>query len=184
MAAENVVAQLFLDHAQVNGLNSDRTLNDLYSQFVLRPRNWLTLEEQLRYDILGGHLNLSFHQISISPNDRWSWGLGHLYLRAGTWGGGTWDENDFLTSTAFYRLNDNWGIRMQHNFNIKTGHLQQQYYSVYRDLRSFVLALTFRVQEDQAHSPDYTVALQFSLKAHPLRSIGNDVINPYHLVGE
>ena len=180
----NLMLDARLDHAQVNGLNSDRTLNDLYSQFVLRPRNWLTLEEQLRYDILGGHLNLSFHQISISPNDRWSWGLGHLYLRAGTWGGGTWEENDFLTSTAFYRLNDNWGMRMQHNFNIKTGKLQQQYYSVYRDLRSFVLALTFRVQEDQAHSADYTVALQFSLKAHPLRSVGNDVVNPYRLVGE
>ena len=180
----NLLLDCRLDHAQVNGLQGQNALNDLYSQLVLRPRKWLTLEEQLRYDILGGRLNLSFHQITIAPGDRWSWGLGHLYLRAGTWGGGTWDENDFLTSTAFYRFNDNWGMRMQHNFNLKTGKLQQQYYSVYRDLRSFVLALTFRVQQDQAHAPDYTVAAQFSLKALPLRHVGNDSVNPHGLVGE
>ena len=180
----NLMLDARLDHAQASGEAGQRALNDLYSQFALRPRTWLTLEEQLRYDILGGRLNLSFHQFTISPNDRWSWGLGHLYLRAGTWGGGTWEENDFLTSTAFYRLNDNWGLRMQHNFNLKTGKLQQQYYSAYRDLRSFVLALTFRVQEDEDHGADYTVAVQVSLKAMPLRGVGDDVVSPHSLVGE
>ena len=65
-------------------------LNDLYSEFSFRPRSWMTLEEMLRYDTEGGHLNMSFHQLTFTPNDRWSFGLGHLYLRGATWGGGPW----------------------------------------------------------------------------------------------
>ncbi|HEX7653951.1 MAG TPA: LPS assembly protein LptD, partial [Verrucomicrobiae bacterium] len=159
-------------------------LNDLYSQFAIRPRDWLTLEEQLRYDTERGHLNLSFHQVTFTPNDRWSWGVGHLYIHQGTWGLGTWDENSYLTSTAFFRVSDNWGLRAQHNFNVRDGRLQQQYYSVYRDLRSVTAALTFRVQDDVRNSPDYTVALQVSLKLQPNRKVGDDVVNPYRLVGE
>ena len=163
-------------------------LNDLYSQFAFHPRNWITLEEQLRYDTEGGHVNLSFHQLTFTPNDRWSWGIGHLYLRNGTWGGlptgAAWNENNFISSTAFLRVSDNWGLRAQHNFNVKTGRLQQQYYSIYRDLRSLTCALTFRVQQDLSSAPDYTVALQVSLKAIPAHHVGGDVVNPYRLVGE
>jgi hypothetical protein len=158
--------------------------NDLYSEFAIHPRSWISLEEQLRYDTEGGHLNLAFHQLTFSPNDRWSWGIGHLYLRGGAWGGGMWDENDFISSTAFLRLNDNWGLRAQHDFNIVTGRLQQQYYSVYRDLRIWTCALTFRVEDSVNNSTDYTVALQFSLKASPSKRVGSDAVSAYGLVGE
>src|SRR5450756_110452 len=159
-------------------------LNDLYSEFAFHPRSWLSLEEQLRYDTEAGHLNLSFHQLTFTPNDRWSWGLGHLYLRGATWSGGLWDENNFISSTAFLRLSDNWGLRAQHDFNIVTGRLQQQYYSVYRDLRVWTCALTFRVQDAVNSKPDYTVAIQISLKAMPAKHVGDDVVSPFGLVGE
>ncbi|HEV2696261.1 MAG TPA: hypothetical protein VG347_25475 [Verrucomicrobiae bacterium] len=159
-------------------------LNDLYSEFAFRPRTWLTLEEQLRYDTEGGHLNLSFHQLTFTPNDRWSWGIGHLYLRGAAWGGGLWDENNFISSTMFFRISDNWGLRAQHDFNIVTGRLQQQYYSLYRDMRVWTWALTFRVEDDINTQPDYTVAIQFSLKASPAKRVGGDAVSPFGLVGE
>jgi hypothetical protein len=160
------------------------TLNDLYSQLSFRPRTWLTLESQLRYDIDGGNLNLAFHQITFSPGNRWSWGLGHWYLRGGTWGDGTWQTTDYLTSTFFYRLNDNYSIRVQHNFDFTTGRLQSQYYTLYRDMRSWTAALTFRVQNDVGSSVDYALSFQLSLKASPSATVGQDAVSPYHLVGE
>lgn len=96
------------------------TFNDLYSALTFRPRSWLTLESQLRYDINDSHLNLSFHQLTFTPNERWSWGLGHWYLRSGFPGNGT-GGNNYITSTFFYRLNDNWGLRATHNFNAQNG---------------------------------------------------------------
>jgi LPS-assembly protein len=158
--------------------------NDLYSQLVLRPRSWLTLESQIRYDLEGGDLNLAFHQVTFAPNDRWSWGLGHWYLRDGSWGGGSWNGNNYITSTMFYRLNDNWGVRATHDYNAMNGRLQDQFYTLYRDMRSWTAALTFRVEDNVNSATDYTIAFEFSLKANPSTRVGDDVVNPYSLIGE
>jgi len=156
------------------------TFNDFYSDLSFRPRSWITLESQLRYDINAGELNLTFHQLTFTPNDRWSWGIGHWYLRNGFLDSGA----NFITSTMFYRLNDNWGLRATHDFDAQSGRLQGQYYTVYRDFRSWTGALTFRVQDNGIGPTDYTVAFTFSLKANPHYRLGDDTVEPDHLVGE
>ncbi|MEI7809538.1 MAG: hypothetical protein WCJ07_13755, partial [Verrucomicrobiota bacterium] len=160
------------------------SLNDLYSQFALKPRTWLTAESQLRYDLDRGNLNLAFHQLTFTPNNRWSWGIGHWYLRGGNWGNGYWNENNYINSTMFYRVNDNWGLRATHNYSAQTGRLQEQFYTIYRDLRSWTGALTFRVVDNVGGSQDFTIAFALSLKANPSTRVGEDVVNPYRLVGE
>jgi len=160
-----------------------KTFDDLYSALTFRPRTWLTLESQLRYDINDSHLNLAFHQLTFTPNERWSWGLGHWYLRSGFLGNGTGGDN-YITSTFFYRLNDNWGLRLDHGFDAQNGRLQEQFYSVYRDFRSWTGALTFRVIDNGTGPEDFTVAFSFSLKAKPKYHVGDDTVSPYHLVGE
>ena len=160
------------------------SLNDLYSQFSFRPRTWLEFESQVRYDIDGGNLNLAFHQLTFAPNNRWSWGLGHWYLRPGTWGNGTWQKTDYLTSTFFYRFSDNWGARVQHNFDATSGRLQSQFYTLYRDLRSWTASLTFHIENDLGQQVSYSVSYQLSLKASPSSSVGSDSVNPYQLLGE
>ena len=159
-------------------------LNDLYSSLTLRPRRWLTAESQLRYDLDRGDLNLAFHQLTFAPGDRWSWGIGHWYLRGGTWGDNTWTEDNFISSTLFYRVNDNWGLRATHNYNAANGRLQEQFYTIYRDLRSFTGALTFRVLNAPNQASDFTIAFSISLKASPSTRVGEDSVNPYHLVGQ
>jgi len=173
-------------NALQNGLTSagpQKTFNDLYSAIAFRPRSWLTLDSQVRYDINDGHLNLAFHQLTFTPNERWSWGLGHWYLRGGLLGNAVGGDN-FITSTYFYRLNDNWGFRATHDFNAQDGRLQDQFYSLYRDFRSWTGALTFRVVDNGTGPEDFTIAFSFSLKASPRAKLGDDAVNPYNLVGE
>ena len=162
--------------------SQQETFSDLYSDLTFKPRSWIVLDSQLRYAINGGHLNLAFHQLTFTPNERWSWGLGHWYLRSGF--DGFTQANNFITSTLFYRLNDNWGFRTQHDFNAENGRLQEQDYSIYRDLRSWTGALTFRVIDNGTGPTDFTVAFTFSLKAAPKTRVGGDTVQPYHLLGE
>jgi hypothetical protein len=157
-----------------------QTFNDLYSDFTFRPRGWITLESQLRYDINSSDLNMAFHQLTFTPNERWSWGIGHSYERSEFLGSGA----NYISSTMFFRLNDNWGVRTTHSFSAQTGILQQQFYTIYRDLRSWTGALTFRLTDNGSGSKDFTVAFSFSLKAHPHQRLGGDTVEPYHLVGE
>jgi len=84
----------------------------------------------------------------------------------------------------FFRLNDNWGFRTMHDFNAQNGRLQEQDYTVYRDLRSWTGALTFRVVDNGYGPTDFTVAFTFSLKAVPKTHVGGDSVQPYQLVGE
>ena len=161
------------------------TFADLYSDMTIRPRSWLTVESILRYDVEDGHLNLALHTITFQPNEIWSWSVGHFYLR---------DDfspsptalglgNNLFTSTIFYRMNENWGFRAAHRFDAADGRLEEQDYSIYRDLRSWTAALTFRLRQSSIGQDDYTVAFTFSLKAFPRFGLGTDTLRPYSLLG-
>jgi LPS-assembly protein len=157
------------------------SLNDLYSALSFRPRSWITFDSEIRYDLNGGNLNLAFHGVTFTPSDRWSWGLSHWYLRNGFISP---VENNFIASTLYYRLDDNWGLRAAHTFNAQTGQLQEQAYTVFRDMRSWTAALTFRAEAASGFPTDFTVAFSLSFKAMPSTRVGEDALSSYHLVGE
>ena len=162
-------------------MQPQKTFDDLYSDLIFKPRSWIAFESQLRYGINDNQLNLAFHQVTFTPNDRWSWSLGHWYLRPGFIDTG----DDVITSTLFYRLNENWGLRASHYFDAENGRLQEQDYSVYRDLRSWTAALTFRAINNGGGQPvDYGVAFSLSFKAAPRFGVGADAIHPYELLGQ
>jgi LPS-assembly protein len=161
-------------------LQPQKTFSDLYSDLSFKPRTWITFESQLRYDINDGLLNMTFNQIAFTPNDRWSWGVGYFYLNSSFQGTG---EN-YITSTFYYRFTDNWGFRTTQDFDASSGTLQDQFYTLYRDFRSWTGALTFRVENNSSGPKDYTVAFTFSLKANPKYHPGDDTAAPYHLVGQ
>ena len=87
-------------------------------------------------------MNFAFHQLTFTPNEKWSWGLGHWYIRSG-FDGFTQSADNSFTSTMYYRVNDNWGFRVGHYFNAENGPLQEQIYTIYRDMRSWTGALRF-----------------------------------------
>jgi hypothetical protein len=53
--------------------------------------------------------------------------------------------------------------------------MEEQDYTLYRDLRSWTAGLTFRVRESRTDSTDFTVAVTFSFKAVPRYDVGDDV---------
>ncbi len=183
----NILLDWRLDpNGRTNNLGApgpQKTFDDLYSKLLFRPRTWLTLESQLRQDINSDRLNLAFHEITFSPNERWSWGLGHWYLADGFPAVGGESQN-LVTSTFFFRVNDNYAARIADYFNAQDGRLQEQSYTLYRDLRSWTGGLTFRVINNINRPVDYTIAFSFSLKFNPRTKVGDDTVRPYRLVGE
>jgi LPS-assembly protein len=171
--------QLFMDwHLRPTG--NDTTFSDLFSSFELKPRSWLLFDSKTRYDIDTSRFNLAQDQLTFQPNNTWSWSPGHLYVRDSL-NFGT-NINSF-TSTFFYRLNENWGARMQHLIDAETGTLQEQDYTIYRDLRSWTAAVTFRALNNQTSGREYGVAVTFSLKAFPKYGVGQDSLNVSPLLG-
>ncbi len=159
----------------------DTTFSDVYSDLDLKPRSWLTMSSLIRYDIAETHWRQLYHTLTLEPTDVWTWTIGHRFLR---------DEptlyglgNNLIVTSFYYRLNENWAVRFLHEFEARDGQLQRQYYTLYRDLRSWTTALTFRIREQHDGATDFTVAVTFSLKAFPRYKLGRDRDHPDLLVG-
>ncbi len=161
------------------------TFSDLYSDLTLKPRTWLGLESLTRYDINSGQFRMSFTTVSIQTSDVWSWRIGHYYLRDDLRPSPTalGLGNNVVASTFYYKLNENWGFRMGHYFDARSGRLQEQSYTAYRDLRSWTAALSFLIRDNPTGPQDFTVAFTFSLKAYPRFGLGQDVGGPLSLLG-
>ncbi len=139
----------------------------------------------MRYDVPNGQVDVAFQNLSFRPNNVWSWGLGHLYSRndPSTSSTSLGQGQNSLTSTFFLRFNENWGFRMAHQYDIQQQWLQQQAYSIYRDLRSWTAAITVRYEDNRTSPNDLTVAFTFSIKAMPRYHVGGDAVNPAGLLG-
>jgi LPS-assembly protein len=161
------------------------TFADFYSDLALRPRSWLTLESLLRYDINDDFLRMSYTTITFQPSSVWGWRIGQYYLRDDLSGSPTalGVGNNAFTSSLYYRMNENWGLRLSHYFEAKTGRLLEQSYTVYRDMRSWTAALSFIVRDNTTGPQDYGVAFTFSLKAYPHFGVGNDSGGARSLLG-
>jgi len=166
--------------------HNQSTFADLYSDLSFKPRSWLTFESLNRYDIADNNWRMTFDTVTLQPNDVLALSLGYFYLRDDPSTGPTslGPGNNLINSSIYFRLNENWGFRTLHRFDARDGHMQEQSYTVYRDLRSWTAALSFRVRENTAGgSDDFSVAFTFSFKAFPRYSLGSDIAKPYLLLG-
>jgi LPS-assembly protein len=153
--------------------------SDLWSDFKISPRSWLTLQSQVRYDLDDGEVRMAFSSVTFRPNNTWNWRVGHFYLQDDFSGAPTaWGEgDDVLLSTLYFKLNENWGLRASHYLNLRESELQEQSYALYRDFRSWTGSLSFRAQERSNGETDYTVAFLFTIKALPRFDLGDDTID-------
>jgi lipopolysaccharide assembly outer membrane protein LptD (OstA) len=158
------------------------TFADLYSDLTIKPRSWLTVESLTRYDIEDGFLRMSVTTVTLHPRKSWSWTVGQVYLRDDLSASPTalGPGNNLFTSSFMFRLNENWGVKAVHWFEARTGTLQEQDYSLYRDMRSWTGALTLLVRNSPGVPQDLTVAFTFWLKAYPHSGRGPDTGQPYY----
>ncbi len=161
------------------------TFAPVNSDLVLRPRSWMTFESLTRYDIHDGQFLQALDTLTFQPNESWSWGLGNWYVRDDFRNVSTalGQGNSVFTSTLSFRLNENWGLRASHYLDARNGHLREQSYTIFRDLRSWTAALSFRVRDNITGPQDVTVAFTLSLKAFPRYGITTDSLSTYSLLG-
>ena len=88
--------------------------------------------------------------------------IGHRYLE----GNPFFLDSSLFTLGGYYRINDNWGVSFLELYEANTNIVEQQRYSVYRDLTSWVASLGAIVQNNGGVK-QYGVLLTFTLKAFP-----------------
>ena len=149
--------------------------------------------------------NETLHQVTLQPNNVWSASLSYRYLINNDPGLVDplvlqlqhSDTNPIpsqelevpghktIQASAHYRLSENWAARISERFEGRDGTFEEQQYTIYRDLRSWTAALSFRFSQNRnaGRKNDFTVALTFSLKAFPRFGLGSDSEHPQLLLG-
>ena len=155
--------------------------SDVYSDLDFKPRTWITFNSEMRYGVSESQLNEANHGVTVQPGEDWSVSLAHRY-RPTTPDLGL--GNNLIIGTLFYRMNENWGFRISEHYEARDGVLEYQYYTIYRDFRSWTGALTLRLRDNRDDGEDdYSVAFTISLKAFPKFGVGDDAVKPSKLVG-
>ena len=178
---DNLVSWALSEDWHVDPQHGEDDFGDLFSDVNFKPRSWITTESLTRWDVDDGKLNLALHSLTLQPNDRWSVALGHWYTRDG------FIENEdgrsLISSKVFYKFSENWCLRAEHYFETRDGRLEEQDYTIYRDLRSWTAAVTLRLRRNLGGPDDVAVAFTFSLKAAPHFSLGSDTVRAAPLLG-
>ena len=157
--------QLYTDWNLSKQESFETTFSDVYSRLSFQPTSWMGYGSILRFDVADGRLNEFDNVIRLTPNDVWSWTLANRYLRADPELGN--DTSNTYFSTIAYRMNENWSVRMSHQFEAEFSTMQAQYYTLARDFRSWVGAVTVQVLDNGPNGIDWTVGVAFQLKAAP-----------------
>ena len=176
--------ELFTDW-RLRPRDGQTTFSDIYSDMIFKPRTWLTFESENRFDVDRAEFSLARETLTLQPGTAWSWGITYYCLREDlrplptAWGIGS----DVISSVILCRLNENWGLRAFHYFDVHDGEMKEQAYTIYRDLRSWTAAVAFRLREDSNGKDDFGIVFTLSLKARPRVSVDSDALSPHSLFG-
>jgi LPS-assembly protein len=141
----------------------DRTqYSNLFNKLRFNPLPWASLVINSQIPAFDQGFTEINTNIVIQPISNLELSLGHRYLNNNPF----FENSSLFVVGGYYRLNDNWGIAVQEQYEANTGILEQQRYAVYRDLTSWVASLG-AVVRDNGGVKEYGLLLTFTLKAFP-----------------
>jgi LPS-assembly protein len=162
--------------------------SDLYSDLDLRPRSWITFNSSTAYDTADDRWREAIERVFIQPTTALSLSAGYYYLMNNdpvfqTYPGQNVPGHSLIDLSLYYRMNENWGMHVAERYEAQNGTMQEQIYSIYRDLRSWTAAMTFRVNQTVGQPTDFTVGVTLSLKAFPRYKLNMDADRPEQVLG-
>lgn len=136
--------------------------SNLFNRVSFTPVPWASFGISSQVPVFEKGFTEINTNVSIQPIRNLQVSFGHRYL----------NQNPFFNNSSlyvlggYYRFDDNWGIGMSQQYEGTTGVLEQQRYSIYRDLTSWVASVG-AVIRDNGGVKEYGVLLTFTLKALP-----------------
>ena len=141
----------------------DRTdYSNFFNNLRFTPLPWMSLSVNSQLPAFAKGFTEVDTTVSVQPIANLKLDVGHRYLN----GNPFFDNSSLFLVGGYYRINDNWGLGAQEQYEATTGILEQQRYSIYRDLSSWVASFG-GVIRDNSGVREYGVIFTLTLKAFP-----------------
>ncbi len=142
---------------------SKELFSNVFNRVRFQPVPWLYLSVDSQVPLL----DKGFWEINttcdwlINPNIEFR--IGHQYLQSNPY----YQDSSELSFYTYLRLNDNWAFSIYEDYEFKTGLLNQQTYSLHRDLSSWVGAVGLNITNNGTGKRQIALVLTFTLKDLP-----------------
>lgn len=141
----------------------DKTeFSNVFNKLTFTPVPWATLVIDSQLPLLDRGFTEVNTSINFKPTANTVFTVGHRYLN----GNPLFLNSSLITVGGYYRIDENWGIGFSEQYEAETSILEQQRYSIYRDLTSWVASLG-AIITNNGGVKEYGVLLTFTLKAFP-----------------
>ncbi|PYJ18972.1 MAG: hypothetical protein DME96_00070 [Verrucomicrobia bacterium] len=141
----------------------DRTdYSNFFNNVRFTPLPWMSFSVNSQVPAFAKGFTEVNTTASVQPIANLQLSVGHRYLNNNPF----FQNSSLFVVGGYYRLNDNWGVGAQEQYEATTGILEEQRYSIYRDLTSWVASFG-GVIRDNSGVNEYGVLFTVTLKAFP-----------------
>ena len=141
----------------------DRTdYSNFFNNVRFTPLPWMSFSVNSQVPAFAKGFTEVDTTASVQPIANLQLNVGHRYLNNNPF----FQNSSLFVVGGYYRLNDNWGVGIQEQYEATTGILEEQRYSIYRDLTSWVASFG-GVIRDNSGVNEYGVLFTVTLKAFP-----------------
>ena len=136
--------------------------SNLFNRINFTPVPWASFGVSSQVPVFEKGFTEINTNINVQPVANLQISFAHRYLNQNPF----FDNSSLYVFSGYYRINDNWGVGVSEQYEGTTGVLEQQRYSIYRDLTSWVASVGAIIR-DNGGVKEYGVLLTFTLKALP-----------------
>ena len=136
--------------------------SNLFNRLNFTPVPWMAFGVSSQVPVFEKGFTEVNTNVTVQPIPNLQVSFAHRYLNANPF----FDNSSLYVFGGYYRIDDNWGVGFSEQYEGTTGVLEQQRYSIYRDLTSWVASVGAIIR-DNGGVKEYGVLLTFTLKALP-----------------
>ena len=136
--------------------------SNLVNNIRFTPLPWMSLQVNSQVPAFAKGFTEVDTVATVQPLSALQLNVAHRYLN----GNPFFQNSSLFVVGGYYRLNDNWGVGVQEQYEATSGLLEEQRYSVYRDLTSWVASFG-GVIRDNSGVKEYGLLFTITLKAFP-----------------
>jgi lipopolysaccharide export system protein LptA len=141
----------------------DRTdYSNLFNNLHFSPLPWMSFSIYSQVPAFSKGFTEVNTIASVQPLSNLQLNVGHRYLNSNPF----FDNSSLFVVGGYYRIDDNWGVGLQEQYEATTSTLEEQRYSIYRDLSSWVASFGGIIR-DNGGVKEYGVLFTVTLKAFP-----------------
>ena len=156
-----------LQEPQYPGINYQQgTFSNLINNLRWNPLPWLAANMDLQLPLSSKGFTEVNSSLDFMINPDLKFSVGDSLINDNPF----FVNSNLITFSSYYRINDNWGLSAQEQYETHFHQLQYQSYEVHRDLSSWVASFGFYVRDNRVDGfggIDYGVSLVFTLKDFP-----------------